>query len=212
VSSTDSERTSRSTEEFNREAKNVSRPLWFLGWNPKFTIPGGIVLGAIIGTQFGGPFLLGFLGLFVGIGGWYAGTREVNAKYKDVRDGFLTDARNAAGGMLGMGGEVNTYTLERESGSAPLVESHREYTPISLIIGESSVAIHDEAELEMPTLDAYIGESTQEFYYDQIGSVNYDEPHLQLKTSDGELLQFASSRRPDDALYELQERIREHKS
>lgn len=202
-----------SENRIEREIEDLIEPLWWAGWNAKAVIGGGIVALAFIGWRLGwGTVTMGFLGTFVGIGIWYAGTRHINGNFERIQEAYISAIKNATKQMMGMAGDVDTYTLERSSGSAPLVRSPRRYDATTLIVGESSVAIHDDTYLIMDELNAHVGSNTTELYYDQISSVNYDEPHLQIKTGDGNTLQYECTREPNDALYDIQNRIREFKS
>ena len=189
----------------------VNKILWWAGWRAKETIGGLFVAGLVLGFVYE-IGILTVAGLFGGVGLWYLGTREINEKYGDLEEGFIADAKLAAKGMLGMGGDVKSYSLMYASGAALLVNANRFYHKTTLVVGETSVAVHDVADLDMVNLNEKIGNATQELYFDQIGSVNYDAPHFQIKTADGDVLQYQSSRKPDDALYDLQQRIRAYKS
>lgn len=201
-----------STSSFKEEAQDISKPIWWAGWRPKEVILGLFVIGLFLGYQFDMLGTLGFLGLDGGIGVWYVGTREINGKYKPIEKAFIADAKVSAKNMLGMGGDVETYSLTYSTGTALLVKANKKYSPTTLVLGETSVAVHDTADLDMVNAQGQIGSATQELYFDQIGSVNYDSPHFQIKTADGDTLQYRSSRKPEDALYELQQRIRAYKS
>lgn len=199
-------------DNLDRTTEDVIQPLWWFGFEFGKTVGGGAILGAIIGQQ-GEALGSGIFGGFViGMVVWFAGTRHVNNNYQQVVDGFEKDVKGRASDMLGLAGDVETYALRSRTGSAKMVAAARRYEITTLHVGESSVAIHDDAYLKMPLLDDHIGKGTTELYFDQITSVNYDEPYLEIKSADGELLQYKSTRKPNDAMYDIQDRIREFKS
>jgi hypothetical protein len=64
----------------------------------------------------------------------------------------------------------------------------------------------------MVSREPYLNDDTREVYYDQITSVRYKRPTLEIGTSDGGTLSYRSSREPDDALNDLQARVRSYKA
>lgn len=188
-------------------------PLWWAGWRPKHMVLGVTAVAGFIGVQIDMWFTLGFLGIFAGIGLWYAGTKHINEEYEGVLKAYLDEANNHAREILRFQGEdVEIFTLRYASGSSFLVKPNEEYRPTTLAVAESSVAVYDDTELDMVDVNPRLGTNTQEFYYDQISTVQFEEPFLEIKTSDGDTLQYRSSREPDDALHELQAKLRNYKA
>lgn len=70
----------------------------------------------------------------------------------------------------------------------------------------------------MMWLSATISESTEEIYYDQIASVNFDpseaddeEGEFWVNRSDGRGNSWETGRKPENALDDIQQRVRDYK-
>ena len=70
----------------------------------------------------------------------------------------------------------------------------------------------------MMWLSATISESTEEIYYDQIASVNFepsedddDKGEFSVNRSDGEGNSWETDRKPENALDDIQQRVRDYK-
>ena len=158
--------------------------------------PGGVVLGVVGGRVW-----------------WFVGTRVINGGYGEVMReyGRYTD-RVAQARMSTAGENTASYTLTSASGGAPLVEPAKDYYSTTLIVGDSSVSIHDGVGVDMESRTPYLKDNTREVYFDQVASVSYDRPILRINTSDGDALRYKSSREPDDAMSDLQGRVRSYKT
>lgn len=202
------------TQSFDREADEVIKPLWLAGWHAYTTMAIGIVVLAVIGQGAGSsPVAWGFYGLLLGAVAHFAGIYYVTNNWRRLVDNFVNDVESAAREMMGMAGEnVSTYTLRYSFGGRRLLSPDRVHEPTVLVVGDASLAVHEDAILELDMLTADVGTKSREYYFDSITSVNYEDPHFQIKTSDGSTDQYESTREPDDALYDLQERLREYKA
>lgn len=200
------------TPNFSQAKSSILFPVWVTGWNILYTWVGTIVALSAIGYFIDSAAFLGSLGLIVGPIVWFIGVRYINDNYESVLSGYLRDVEGKGREILGLTGEdVDSYTLRYEGNSPFLVSPAKSYQPTTLIVTDSSVAIYDDTELDMMMLDADVGTGTREMYYDQISTVNYSKPYLELKTSDGDTMQYLSSRKPNDALHDIQTRLREYK-
>lgn len=200
------------TPNFEDAKSSLLIPLWLTGWSLLYTWLGTIVALGIVGYFLESTAILVFLGIFAGPIVWFIGARYVNDNYRDVLDAYLRDVEGRGREILGLTGEdVASYTLQFEGASPLMVSAAKEYQPTTLIVTDSSVAVYDDTNLNMMLLQADVGTDTREMYYDQISSVNYSEPYLELKTSDGDTMQYLSSRKPNDALHDIQDRLRGYK-
>lgn len=205
--------TQRETTLFNGEKEDIIKPVWWVGWNPKATIVGIILLSGLYGYSEGD--LSGFVvkGTVIGVIGWVASAIYINFYWEDLKDAYLGDVRAAARNILDISGEdVDHFSLIYKKGELPFVNPSRLYKPTYLMVGDSSVTFYEDAYLSMEDLEAYIGENTREFFYDQITGVHFNNPYLEIKTSTGDTIRFESSSAPDDALNSIQNRLRQYKS
>jgi hypothetical protein len=195
---------------------DLNQLVWWGGWNLIWTLLIGIVAGV-------GPWLLAgpnsSIGLLVSLGiigggiWWLVGTVYVNNNYSAVMEeyGRLTE-RTARKFLDAAAGDTETYVLTYGNGGSILVEPAEDYFSTVLVVGDSSVAIHQGVGIDMEGREPYLKDSTKEIYYDQIASVSYDRPKLQITTSDGGVLEYQSSREPDDALNDITNRVRAYKT
>lgn len=190
---------------------DLNHVLWWGGWKPLYTLVIGLLTGAILG------FLLNAIGTLVvlGIGGgliwWIVGTRYINAHYGGVMREYGRYTERMAQKLTGES-NAETYTLTYSSDGAILVDPAEDYFSTTLLVSDNSAAIHEGVGLDMVSREPYLNDDTREVYYDQITSVRYKRPTLEIGTSDGGTLSYRSSREPDDALNDLQARVRSYKA
>lgn len=201
-------------QRFREAISEVIWPIWIAAWHPYYTVAGFGVLGLIIAYTQQLDYLTWLLyGLISGTVIYGVGVYHVNQRFRSIVEAFLASVENATRDMMGMAGEgVSVYTLRYSTGDRKFILPNRVHHPTILAVGDSSLAVHDDSRLALDTLQADIGPKTSEYYYDSITGVDYEEPEFQIKTSDGRTDQYESSRNPDDALYDLQNRIREYKA
>lgn len=186
--------------------------LWWAGWRPIHSIVIGLVVGGIfVGlTETAEPLGIGLLG---GVIWWFGGTRYVNSNYSEVMRQYGRYTERAAQNHLQTVGEhTRSYTLTYSKGGAFFVEPAKRYYSTTLIVGETSVSVHEGVGIDMVSRIPYLNDDTREIYYDQIASVSYSRPMLTITTSNGGTLEYQSSREPNDALADLQNRLREYKT
>lgn len=207
---------SRPTPKFDAAKTDIIEPIWEACWNLRYTIPGIIILGFIIGQgAWQAPFLTGFATMFfVAPVALVAGIIYVRQKADRLRDAFHEDASDAAEDLLHLDPEDNPeyYSFFGEKGSK-FLRPAPEYESSTMVVTDYSVTIYDGNHLDLPKLDADLSESTEELYFDQIGGVNYDDAAQEfwINRTDGKGNSFPSKREPEDALSDLQTRIREYK-
>lgn len=203
------------TPEYHDAEAEVFTPLWYAGWFPKLPVIATPVILALSTVIVGAPDYT-TIGAFYGLplGGliYFIGTVHINRSFRPIVEAFVDSVERAARSMMAIAGEdASTYTLRSSTGSRRFIHPNRVHRPTVLLVGESSLAVHDGAVLQLDRLAADIGPKTREYYYDSVTSVTYDAPFFEIKTADGGTDQYRSSREPDDALYELQNRLRAYK-
>lgn len=189
-------------------------PFFYVAFHPYQTLAAGTVLLGLFGYYQNSVTAYSILGLFViGPVSWIVGVHFTNSNYQELLDAFLDDAAKEATELFaGAGEDTETYHIEHSYGSVNLVQPDRVYEPITLIVSETSVLVYDDTRLDFDVLRANYGSSTREVFYDSVTSVNYDSPYFEIRLQDGDTAKYRSSRKPDDILYELQQRLRAHKT
>lgn len=194
----------------------INKPQWLMGWHGKISIVVITVGGGVLGNPADMPFLLGTLAFFASPFIWYiGGVRHVNNNYEEVLDRFHARIDRVVEEALSTRPEDNAskYRTHYEHGSKLLRKPSKEYETHTLVVTDHSLIIHDEAKLEMPMLNEHIGDSTEEFYFDSISSVNYDSDDRKfwVNLTDGHGRSWPSDRKPEDCLEDLQMRLRDYK-
>jgi len=202
-----------------KEAKSeINDLLWEIGWNEKKTLAAATGIGVVVGhylNDVSGALLWGFIGLFAGAVVWVAGTRYINQNYESILDGFYHEAADTAQELLRLEEEdnVETYSLHAGTGSRPLRTPNLKYSTSTMLVTDYSLIVHEGNELDMVDLSAEISQSTEEIYFDQVASVNYepDNNEFWVNRADGHGMSWKSDREPDDALDDIQRRVRDYK-
>lgn len=203
----------RAQTAFEATKAEVNWPLWWAGWRAPWAIASGALAGLAVGAAVRAPIVILVLGGLIGLWWWYFGREHVDDIGSTLVASFVAGAEREARRILGLAGEdTTTHTIWASWGNVWGVPLDRWHVPTVLVIGESSVAIYDDAKLDLKRVSTTIGQGTRELFYDQISSVNYDRPFFEIKMTDGDVLQYRSSRKPDDVLYELQQRVRAFKT
>jgi len=198
---------------------SINRFLWIAGWNLKLTIVAVTILGVIVGSVLDMPILLGVLGFFVSPAVAFVGLRHVNGNYDQVLNEFHSGSRRKAESLLSIDEDnLETYMLRSGSGQKPLRKPFMEYSTVTLLVTDYSLTFHDSNHLDMVKLNTDISESTEEIYFDQIASVNFEpsenddeKGQLWVNRSDGHGNSWSTDRKPDNALDDIQKRVREYK-
>ncbi|MFC4449814.1 hypothetical protein [Halorussus aquaticus] len=203
----------------NNGIDSVNPLLWTAGWHLRFTIAAVTVLGGVIGYLLDMPFILGTLGFFVSPVVAFVGLRHVNGNYAEVLNEFHSQSRRKAEDLLSFDEDnMETYMLRSGSGEKILRKPFMQYSTVTLLVTDYSLTIHDGNLLDMVKLDTDISESTEEIYFDQIASVNFEpsenddeKGQLWVNRSDGHGNSWSTDRKPDNALDDIQQRVRDYK-
>lgn len=144
---------------------------------------------------------------------WGAAVIFVDRNYREILDAFNTEASRVARDIFGVTGEPTaSHQISRGVGSVTFVRPNQYYKPVTILVGETSLLVYNDAMLSFDILNPEFGSGTREFYFDSIASVNYDSPYFEIKLIDGDRERYKSSRKPDSVLHELQQRVREYKA
>lgn len=196
---------------FKDARSSVFKPAWLVAWYPGvyFALTVGASLYLFFENEYSEDrvwqLFLGAVVIYIACI-WY-----VNRISRPILDAFADDARTNAQDIMSYSGDTESFTLRYRTGSIPLLRAPLMFEPTTLIVADSSAAVYDDVELNVRELDPHIGEDSIELFYDQIASVSYDSPNLEMNLTTGSTHRFPSTRKPDDVLHELQQRIREHK-
>lgn len=200
--------------EFGERVDGINQALWWIGWHGKGTIGGVTVLGAGIGYLVDSTVFLGVLGFFASPLVWIIGVYHINTNYKTVLEVFHSEVSEAGQEVLRLDGEednVEVYSLFGGTGSKPLRRPNLSYSSATMYVADVSLTVHDGNELDMVRLKPEINDSTNEIFYDQVAGVYYDDGKFWVNKSDGYSQSWESEREPDDALDDIQNRVREYK-
>jgi hypothetical protein len=190
---------------------NLNHVLWWGGWKPLYTLVIGLLTGAVLGFLLDAVGVLVPLGIVGGLVWWITGTRYINAHAGEVMREYGRYTERMAQKLTGES-NAESYTLTYSSDGSILVDPAEDYFSTTLLVSDNSAAIHEGVGLDMVSREPYLNDDTREVYYDQITSVRYKRPTLEIGTSDGGTLSYRSSREPDDALNDLQARVRSYKA
>jgi hypothetical protein len=200
---------------------SVKKALWALGWNwPKAAIGfliAGIVLmvamdsslGAILGAVlfFGGPVAALYGAIYV--------RRNVGA----VAEKGMKRVKNEAKNVARLDDDKHeTFSLVTAGGSSPPLLPKPTRKAATLVVGDSLLLVHDDATVSLPSLAWKVGDSTNEFYYDQIAGVNYNPAdnreggEFWVNLSDGHGESWTTIEDASDALHTVQDKIRAYKT
>lgn len=195
--------------------QKLNTPLWWIGWNGKATILGGTIAGAFLGNAIDAPIVVGTLCfMFIMPAVWIAGVFYVNQNYESVLNAFKGTADEEAMNYLALEDEkdiISTHSILSGSGSKILRKPAINYNQVTMVVTDYSLIIHDDAKLNTPSVSSNIGKSTEEIYYDSVASVNYEDGEFWVNRTDGRGHSWPSEREPDDALDDIQQRVREYK-
>jgi len=163
----------------------------------------------VVGGAVAALALWSLAGAAVGGVGWLGGAYTVNRKYAEVYEEFVEKVENEGRSLLGDGGEFHSLTHGEET--APVVDSAREYRTSNLLVGESSLSLHHGSSVDMVKRETEIGSGTKELYYDQVASVDYDDPFVKIRMSDGEEIRIVSSGKPEELIDGVQRKVEKYK-
>lgn len=188
--------------------------MWWLGWRKWATFAIGAVLGIfLIGPFIGLPIIGAVPGLLIGLVLWVIFALHVNRKGEPIVEEFRKVSPDIGRRHLDIANEsTGAHSIYHVEGSSAGIEVNHEYVTRTLVVGDSSASIHGGVYLDMKGRGTRIDDTTEEVYYDQVTSVQYEDGALQIATSDGETMSYPSTREPTDALADLQNRVREYKT
>jgi len=200
---------------------DVNPALWKAGWYWLYVLVGGPILGIVAIFAIGeGPGLAIGTILFFGAPVFaMVGLVYVRMNLGSVLDSGTESVREASEEVARLDGDDNeTFSLVTKAGSSlPLLPKPKRKVA-TLVVNDSLLLVHDSAELDLPDLRWRVGQSTNEFYFDQISGVNY-EPHSKreggefwVNLSDGHGESWESVTDATPALNAVQDRVRAYKS
>jgi hypothetical protein len=200
---------------------DVNPALWQIGWNWLYVFVGAPILGIILGYMLGGGlgWAIGLLAFFGGPVVAVAGLVYVHMNKSDaLEDGTVVVKREASEVARLDGDDNEMYSLATNIGdSLPLLPSPKRAVA-TLVVGDSLLLVHDSAAVDLPSLSWSVGDSTNEFYYDQVSGVNYnpndsdDGGTFWVNLSDGHGQSWDTVTDAKDALSAVQDRVRAYKS
>lgn len=198
--------------ELEAKLSSAYLPIYYGAFHP-YQLTVGLTLAAALIWLQSTPIVHALYALLLSPFVWAGTVWYVNRTYREKLDTFNQDAIAIGKDIFGtVGTDSVSFSIEHSYGSVWFVKPNMIYSPVSIIVGESSVLVYDDSKLKLDRLQADFGDSTREFFYDSITSINYDSPHFEIRLNDGEQAQYRSSRKPDDVLHELQNRVREYRA
>lgn len=164
---------------------------------------------AVVGGALASLTLWSLAGAAAGGVVWLAGAYTINSLYAETYHDF-TDAVEDEGRVL-LGGGDAFYTFTHGEETVPLVRSAKKYNATNLLVGDSSLSLHHGSTVDMVARDSEVSDSTKELYYDQVASVDYEEPYLKIRMSDGQVVRIVTSGKPVDVIAEIEGRLQTYK-
>jgi len=201
---------------------DVNPALWQIGWNWLYVFLGAPILGIVLGYMLGGGlgWAIGLLSFFGGPAIAVAGLMYVHMNKSDaLADGTEVVKREAAEVARLDGDNNETYSLVTNIGdSLPLLPKPKRAVA-TLVVDDALLLVHDSAAVDLPSLSWSVGDSTNEFYYDQVSGVNYNPNEnddeggtFWVNLSDGHGQSWDTETDAKDALNAVQDRIRAYKT
>lgn len=197
----------------------VNYPPWVAGWHLNGTVAAVTILGGLAGGPPSEPYLFGFVAFFF-LAPIIAliGLRYVNGNYGTVLNEFHSQCRQKAEELISLDDDnVETYLLRSGTGSKLFRKPSTNYSTVTIIVTDYSLIIHDGNTLDMMWLSATISDSTEEIHYDQISGVNFEpteaddeEGEFSVNRSDGEGNSWETDWKPENALDDIQQRVRDY--
>lgn len=191
---------------------------WKIGWSPWLTTLGITIIAIIVGAVIKAIAPLAGVGLLLGIGIYFYGTRVVNANYEHLLNQFISESERSAARGIEVANS-STYSLTWGTASSPIfVKPSKIYKTTTLVVTGTSVNINQGAKYTMSSRAKKAGGSNREFFYDQITAVESHQDGttstLELRTSGGESIEVGSGATDtvDAAISEIRKRLREVKS
>lgn len=198
--------------------EDINGFVWKIGWSPWLTTLGVTIIAIIVGAVIKAIAPLAGVGLLLGIGIYFYGTRVVNANYEHLLNQFISESERSAARGIEVANS-STYSLTWGTASSPIfVKPSKIYKTTTLVVTGTSVNINQGAKYTMSSREKKAGGSNREFFYDQITSVESHQDGtrstLELRTSGGESIEVGSGATDtvDAAISEIRKRLRDVKS
>lgn len=200
---------------------DVNPLLWEAGWNWIYVFVGAPILGIFLGYLIGGGlgWALGLAAFFGGPTAAIAGLAYVHMHTSDALESGTATVNSESATVARLDGDDNeTHSLVTDIGdSLPLLPKPKRQIA-TLVVGDSLLLVHDSSTVDLPSLTWSVGDSTNEFYYDQVAGVNYnpnekdDGGTFWVNLSDGHGQSWDTVTDAKNALNAVQDRIRAYKS
>lgn len=198
----------------------TNKLLWTIGWNWVYVFIGAPIVGIAAGIVLDGVLgILGLLLFFIGPVVAIVGLISVRSNYGSVLGSGTDTVKDVASDVARLDGEdVGQFTLLNDTGSSSILLPAPKREVATLLVSDSLLLVHDEATVNLPGLSWSVGDSTNEFYFDQISGVNFNPydgaegGEFWVNLSDGYGESWESQSGAETALAEVQDRIREYKS
>ncbi|MDY6779334.1 MAG: hypothetical protein SV760_02055, partial [Halobacteria archaeon] len=174
-----------------------------VGANPSYSDPVSAVARSVSGLT-----TTYLAGLVLGISAWASGAAVVNTTYQEVYDSFIKVVNKKGKSSLGDG----TYTTSYGVGSHLGLKPSEKYHATNINPRENSIILHYGSMLKMPRKAVNLSGSTKQIYYDQIISVDYNSPRLEIRLADGEIVKIITSEDPNEILNDIRDRLQRYKS
>ncbi len=147
-------------------------------------------------------------GLVTGFAVWTVVAAYVNTSYETRLEQFKREVVDRGEEMLGS----EPFTYIQGVGSTLGVWPAERYRATNVVVGESSIMIHHGSELDLGRGGVDVSDSTKQLYYDQVSSVDYDEPYFRVRMSDGEVVSLHTETKPVDLMNLIVKGLQRYKS
>ncbi len=148
------------------------------------------------------------LGFFSALAVWATVAGYVNTNYQRMLDDFKERVVQRGENLLGS--EPFTYLqgVDTTFGVWPA----KRYVATNVVVGQSSIMLHHGSELYLPRRRLEVSDSTKQLYYDQVSSVDYDDPFFRVRMSDGEVVSLHTETKPVDLMNLIVQGLQSYKS
>jgi hypothetical protein len=158
---------------------------------------------------------LGLAGAAVVLPLWVVGLVHATSTYDELYREYADRIEGKGKQMLGPDehwDRARFYNLTYGIESVPLLKPNKEYYVTNLYIGDHAIGVHADSRIDMVQRDVEVSTSTRELFYDQVASVDYTDPYLEVKMSDGEKFRFISTTEPGELLDDVKTSLQQYKS
>lgn len=147
-------------------------------------------------------------GFFGGLAVWAVGAAYVNTHYEERLEEFKREVVERGEELLGS----EPFTYIQGVGSTLGVWPAESYRATNVVVGESSIMIHHGSKLVLGRGGVDVSDSTKQLYYDQVSSVDYDDPYFRIRMSDGEVVSLHTETKPVDLMNLIVKGLQRYKS